>query len=58
MTLAFVVELQGGLANRLRAFWSAHAFALRYRRLVVVLWPITAEFGCDYERLITLSPCA
>ena len=55
MTIAFVVELQGGLANRLRALWSAHAFALRYRRLVVVLWPITAELACEYQQLFTLN---
>jgi len=55
MTLAFVVELQGGLANRLRALWSAHAFALRYRRPVLVLWPLTAELGCAHQQLFTLS---
>jgi hypothetical protein len=55
MTLAFVVELQGGLANRLRALWSAHAFALRYQRPVVVLWPLTAELGCAHQQLFTLS---
>jgi hypothetical protein len=55
MTLAFVVELQGGLANRLRALWSAHAFALRYQRPVVVLWPLTAELGCPHQQLFTLS---
>lgn len=55
MTLAFVVELQGGLANRLRSLWSAHAFALRYRRPVVVLWPITAELACEYQQLFTLD---
>ena len=55
MTLAFVVELQGGLANRLRALWSAHAFALRYRRPVVALWPITAELGCAHQELFTLN---
>lgn len=54
MTLAFVVELQGGLANRLRTLWAAHAFALRYRRPVVVLWPINAELACDYQQLFTL----
>ncbi len=55
MTLVFVVELQGGLANRLRALWSAHAFALRYRRPIVVLWPLTAELACAHQHLFTLS---
>ena len=55
MTLAFVFELQGGLANRLRALWSAHAFALRYKRPVVVLWPITSELACDYKQLFKLD---
>ena len=55
MTLVFFVELNGGLANRLRALWSAHAFALRYRRPVVVIWPITPEFACDYNKLFTLN---
>jgi hypothetical protein len=66
VTLLFVVELRGGLANRLRALWSAHAFALRVRRPVVVLWPLTAELACAHQRLfslrspvwlITVDPC-
>lgn len=55
MTVLFVVELQGGLANRLRALWSAHAFALRHRRPVVVIWPLTAELACPHPQLFTLS---
>ncbi len=54
MTLLFVVELQGGLANRLRALWSAHAFAMRYRRFVVVLWPLTAELATPHWQLFNL----
>ena len=48
-------ELQGGLSNRLRALWSAHAFALRHRRSVVVLWPINSELGCAHQDLFTLD---
>ena len=55
MTLAFVVELRGGLANRFRALWSAHAFAVRYGRPVVVLWPVTAELACDHQKLFTVE---
>ena len=55
MTSAFVVELKGGLANRLRALWSAHALALRYRRTVLVVWPINAELGCSHQYLFTLD---
>ena len=55
MTLAFVVELQGGLANRLRALWSAHAFALRYARLSQWLAD-HPEFGCDYRLITPDSP--
>jgi hypothetical protein len=54
LTLLFVVELKGGLANRLRALWSAHAFALRYRRAVVVLWPLTAELATPNGQLFNL----
>lgn len=55
MTFLFVFELTGGLANRLRALWSAHAFALRYRRLVVVLWPLTSELACEYQQLFHIN---
>lgn len=55
MTLAFVVELRGGLANRLRTLWSAHAFALRYRRPVVAIWPITGDMACPSNQLFTLD---
>jgi len=55
MTLLFCVELQGGLANRLRALWSAHAFALRYHRSVLVIWPVCADLGCPAELLFRLN---
>lgn len=55
MTLVFVVELEGGLANRLRTLWAAHAFALRYHRPVVAIWPISSELACPYEQLFTLD---
>lgn len=54
MTLLFCIELQGGLANRLRALWSAHVFAQRHRRPVLVLWPIAPELGCSYRQLFSL----
>ena len=55
MTLLFSVELQGGLANRLRALWSAHAFALRYQRPVLVIWPVCADLACPAESLFLLN---
>lgn len=55
MTLLFCVELEGGLANRLRALWSAHAFALRHRRPVVVIWPVCADLGCPAHELFQLN---
>ena len=55
MTLLFCVELQGGLANRLRALWSAHAFAQRHRRPVVVIWPVCPDLGCNAQALFELD---
>lgn len=55
MTLLFCVELQGGLANRLRTLWSAEAFARRYRRPVLVLWPINGDLACASRSLFQVS---
>lgn len=45
MDLPTVYELSG----------AAHAFALRYRRPVVAIWPISSELACPYEQLFTLD---
>ena len=55
MTIFYTVEMQGGLANRLRTLWAAKAFAIKQQKTVVLIWPILPELGCCWRSLFTLN---
>lgn len=56
MTLHYTIELRGGLANRLRTLWAAHAFASKQQKPILAIWPILPELGCCWRSLLTLTP--
>lgn len=52
MNLLVSVEVYNGLANRLRALWSAVAYSKRYSLPARIRWPISADFPTSHQRLI------
>lgn len=52
MNLLVTVEVFNGLANRLRAVWSAEAFSRHYHLRTRIRWPITADFPTEHRRLL------
>lgn len=55
MTSIYTIEIQGGLANRLRTLWAAKAFANQQRKTVILIWRILPELGCSWQPLFSLN---
>jgi hypothetical protein len=55
MTFFYTVEIQGGLANRLRTLWATKAFAIKQQKPVLAIWQVLPELGCCWQSLLTTN---